>query len=115
MNTVTPSSAPRIGLVAYLVRIAAPVVFAVTLGVSAAHAADIPAIYQDSCAACHDNGALNAPKKGDTARWQALKDKKGMPALVQAVKGGMIQMPAGGLCATCTNDDYRQLIDYMSK
>lgn len=82
---------------------------------SPAIAADIPAIYNDSCAACHDSGALNAPKKGDKAAWDALKQKKGMPALVNAVKSGMIQMPAGGLCEQCKDDDYRQLIDYMSK
>ena len=86
-----------------------------TLAFSSANAADVPAIYDNSCAVCHDSGALGAPKKGDNATWQQLKDQKGMPALVHAVKGGMIQMPAGGLCASCDDDDYRKLIDYMSQ
>ncbi len=77
-------------------------------------AADIPATYDNSCATCHDSGALNALKKGDS-RWQQLKQKKGMPALVNSVKGGMAQMPAGGLCNNCSDEDYRQLIEYMSK
>lgn len=87
----------------------------VTVALSSANAADIPAIYDNSCAACHDSGALGAPKKGDSAKWQQLKEQKGIPALVHAVKGGMIQMPAGGLCASCEDDDYRKLIDYMSQ
>lgn len=78
-------------------------------------AADIPSIYQEACAACHDTGALNAPKTGDKARWDALKRQKGMPALVNAVKTGMPQMPAGGLCSSCSDKDYLALIEYMSK
>ena len=59
--------------------------------------------------------ALGAIKKGDSAGWAKLKQQKGMPALVSSVKNGMIQMPAGGLCDECSDDDYRQLIDYMSQ
>lgn len=78
-------------------------------------AADITTNYNDSCSACHNSGALNAIKKGDTVKWQQLIQRKGMPALVKSVKNGMIQMPAGGLCDNCSDDDYRQLIEYMSK
>ncbi len=85
-----------------------------TMAISSVSAADIPTVYNNSCAACHDSGALNALKKGDS-RWQQLKQKKGMPALINSVKGGMIQMPAGGLCNNCSDEEYRQLIEYMSK
>lgn len=78
-------------------------------------AADVATKYKDSCAACHDSGALNAIKKGDTAKWQQLKQQKSMPALIDSVKNGMTQMPAGGLCNNCSDEDYRQLIDYMTK
>ncbi|MBP2279355.1 cytochrome c5 [Psychrobacter sp. PL15] len=94
------------------VSIAALVISAATI--SSVAAADIPTIYNDACAACHDSGALGALKKGD-ARWQQLIQQKGMPALVQSVKGGMIQMPAGGLCDNCSDEDYRKLINYMSQ
>lgn len=77
--------------------------------------ADVATTYQDSCAACHDSGALNAIKKGDTANWQKLKQQKSMPALINSVKNGMTQMPAGGLCDNCSDEDYRQLIEYMAK
>ncbi|WP_416232036.1 c-type cytochrome [Psychrobacter sp. bablab_jr014] len=113
MHTVHTPLIQRSSILANLGRLSAAMVF--MLGLSQTNAADIPKIYQDSCAACHDTGALNAPKKGDTATWQKLKNDKGMPALIKAVKGGMIQMPAGGLCGTCSDDDYRQLIEYMSK
>lgn len=83
--------------------------------ISSVAAADIPATYNDACAACHDSGALGAIKKGDSAKWQQLIEQKGMPALIQSVKGGMIQMPAGGLCDNCSDQDYRKLIDYMTK
>ena len=38
--------------------------------ISSAGAADIATTYNNSCAACHDSGALNAIKKGDSAKWQ---------------------------------------------
>ncbi|KAA0913685.1 c-type cytochrome [Psychrobacter sp. ANT_WB68] len=82
---------------------------------STASADDIATSYNNSCAACHDSGALNAIKKGDSAKWQQLIKQKGMPALIKSVKSGMIQMPAGGLCEGCSDDDYRKLIEYMSK
>lgn len=82
---------------------------------TSAGAASVASTYQESCAACHDSGALNAPKKGDTATWQKLRKQKGMPVLINSVKGGMIQMPAGGLCSTCDNKDYEALIEFMSK
>ena len=43
---------------------------------TSANAADIAASYNNSCAACHDSGALNAIKKGDSAKWQQLTNKK---------------------------------------
>lgn len=86
-----------------------------TAMISSGVAADTATNYSNSCAACHDSGALGAIKKGDSTGWQQLIKQKGMPALVKSVKGGMIQMPAGGLCDSCSDEEYRQLIDYMSK
>lgn len=82
---------------------------------TSANAVDIAATYDNSCAACHDSGALNAIKKGDSAKWQQLIKQKSMPTLINSVKSGMTQMPAGGLCNSCSDDDYRKLIEYMSK
>lgn len=90
-------------------------VLIITIIMASSATADIASTYDRSCAACHNSGALNAIKKGDSAKWQQLKQQKGMPALIQSVKSGMIQMPAGGLCNDCSDEDYRQLIEYMSK
>ena len=40
-----------------------------TATIISAGAADIATSYNNSCAACHDSGALNAIKKGDSAKW----------------------------------------------
>lgn len=85
------------------------------LMIGSAAYADVAATYNKSCATCHDSGALNAPKKGDVAKWQSLKSQKGMDALIKSTRQGMPQMPAKGLCQTCSDDDFRSLIDYMSK
>lgn len=78
--------------------------------------ADVAERYNASCATCHSSGAFNAPQKGDTQYWKNLNAEKGMPALVDAVKNGGKQMPAGGLCGDCkTSKDYAELIEYMSK
>ncbi|WP_230659459.1 c-type cytochrome [Psychrobacter sp. I-STPA10] len=82
---------------------------------SNAQANAVATLYTDSCAACHDTGALGAPKTGDKATWQRLQSQKGMASLVSSVKNGMPQMPAGGLCSECTDAQYRQLIEYMAK
>ena len=98
-----------------ILRISIATVLLSTIMISNAAVADTASTYTDSCAACHDSGALNAIKKGDRAKWQQLIQRKGMPALIESVKNGMIQMPAGGLCSSCSDEDYRQLIEYMSK
>ncbi|WP_420230061.1 c-type cytochrome [Psychrobacter sp. ER1] len=54
--------------------------------ISSAGAADIATTYNNSCAACHDSGALNAIKKGDSAKWQQLIKQKSMPTLIKSVK-----------------------------
>ncbi len=77
--------------------------------------ADIAQTYNKSCATCHDSGALNAPKKGDSATWQKLTEQKGQAALVKAAHDGKHQMPAMGLCQSCSDEDLANLIDYMSK
>nr|WP_326544573.1 c-type cytochrome [Luminiphilus syltensis] len=69
--------------------------------------------YSASCAACHAVGVAGAPKTGDAAAW-APRLEKGMDALVLSVKNGLNAMPPGGLCADCSDEDYKALITYMS-
>ena len=70
--------------------------------------------YNKSCAVCHASGAANAPKTGDAAAWEP-RIAKGMDALMQSVNNGLNAMPPKGMCFDCTDEDYKALIDYMSK
>ncbi len=72
-----------------------------------------PAKYATSCAACHSNDAVGAPKTGDAAAW-APRLEKGNDALLASVKNGLGVMPAGGMCADCTDAEYLELIKYMA-
>lgn len=69
--------------------------------------------YNAACNACHGMGVAGAPKTGDAEAW-APRMEKGMDALVSSVKNGLGIMPAGGLCADCTDEEYMELIKYMA-
>jgi cytochrome c5 len=75
--------------------------------------ADAPPQYQTACFTCHGTGAAGAPKAHDVEAWKP-RLAKGIPALLESVKKGFNAMPATGLCATCTDDDYKALIAFMS-
>jgi len=77
-------------------------------------AADGKAIVDKACATCHVAGVANAPKIGDSAAWDA-RNAKGMDVLVASVKNGLNAMPPTGMCADCSDDDYKAAIVYMSK
>jgi len=85
---------------------------AMTASVQAAQ--DPEAVFNKACMACHMVGVAGAPKKGDAAAWEP-RLTKGIDALLTSVKGGLNAMPAGGLCADCTDDDYKATIAWMSK
>lgn len=93
----------------------AALMVAMSMGAANLSQADVASTYNATCAACHDNNAFNTIQRGDTAAWQALIKQKGMPTLVNSVKYGMPQMPAGGLCSSCSEQDIKDLILYMSK
>ena len=82
-------------------------------GKGAVQAAKQPPQYAASCGACHAYAAAGAPKTGDVAQWKP-RLAKGMEALVSSVKNGLGVMPAGGMCTTCSDDDYKVLITYMA-
>ena len=74
----------------------------------------VVAKYNKSCAVCHASGAANAPKTGDAAAW-APRLEKGTDVLVASINNGLNAMPPKGLCMDCSDDDYKALIEYMSK
>ncbi|MCL7461348.1 c-type cytochrome [Pseudomonas sp. NW5] len=85
---------------------------AMTASVQAAQ--DPEAVYNKACLACHAAGVAGAPKKGDAAAW-APRLAKGTDALLASVKNGLNAMPAGGLCMDCSDEDYKAVIEWMSK
>lgn len=79
-----------------------------------ASASDLEVKYKNTCFACHGTGAAGAPLTHNAEAW-APRLEKGMDALVAAVKGGMGAMPPGGLCADCSDAEFKSLIDFMAK
>ncbi len=73
---------------------------------------EVERVYMQSCWACHNSGAAGAPKVGTAADW-APRIEKGMDTLLQNAINGVNAMPAKGLCFTCTDDDLRDLVQYM--
>ena len=90
-----------------------------TLGVVAlfattgAVAAEAPAKYNQSCIACHASGAAGAPKTHDVAAWKPRMEK-GMDTLVKHAHEGFNAMPPTAMCADCSNEDYKALIEFMA-
>lgn len=76
--------------------------------------AGTPELYNQACATCHGAGVLGAPKAGDKALWAARIKAEGIPTMVKHVKEGYKNMPARGLCNTCTDADFANLVQYMA-
>lgn len=69
--------------------------------------------YAQSCGICHAAGVAGAPKTGDATAW-APRLAKGNDVLVASVKNGLNAMPPTGLCGSCTDEEYVELITYMA-
>jgi cytochrome c5 len=69
-------------------------------------------LYSSVCAACHTTGALNAPKLGVAAEWNPRLDK-GIEQVIANAIAGIGAMPAKGTCATCSDEDIANAVEYM--
>lgn len=84
------------------------------LGAGDARAAQAPeAVFKTSCSICHEGQLDAAPSKGDAAAWQP-RLAKGNDVLLENVRNGYSVMPPKGMCMTCTDDDLRAVIEWMS-
>lgn len=82
---------------------------------SLAHAAQDPeAVFKRACQMCHNGQLPMAPKKGDHEAWKT-RLAQGNDMLVKHVTEGFNAMPPRGLCMDCSADDYKAVIDYMSR
>jgi len=75
-------------------------------------------IYQTTCFGCHGTGAGGAPKKGDTAAW-APRVAQGMDVLFDHAWNGFTgksgMMPARGTCMSCSEDEIKDTIKFITK
>ena len=70
-------------------------------------------IVKNTCAACHQTGAANAPKIGDAAAW-APRIKAGVNALVQSVIKGKGAMPPKAGDASLTEGEIHNAVVLMA-
>lgn len=91
---------------------AAAITASATLSVSAQADPDMDK-YNKSCVVCHGMGVAGAPKAGDAAAWEP-RLAKGMETLMASVKNGLNAMPPMGMCFDCSDDEYMELIKFMS-
>ncbi|MGI2261669.1 c-type cytochrome [Shewanella sp. GXUN23E] len=77
-------------------------------------AQDGEAVYNKACQVCHAMGVAGAPKAHDAAAWEP-RLAQGLDTLVATVKAGKNAMPPGGMCTDCTDEDYKNAIEFMSK
>ncbi len=72
------------------------------------------ATYKSYCITCHATGLAGAPKFGDKTDWQKReKNEKGIDGLLTKAIKGFNAMPPRGTCATCTDEQLKQAIEYM--
>jgi len=87
----------------------------VSLSLVAAESEDYDAAagYQATCYACHGTGQAHAPVVGDVIEWE-IRAEKGMETLVQNTINGLNgMMPPKGLCADCTDEQLKAIVEYM--
>lgn len=70
-------------------------------------------IWTASCGNCHTSRMSGAPRLGDAEAWAPIV-AQGMETMLEHTINGYRKMPPLGLCAACTEEDFRALISWMS-
>jgi cytochrome c5 len=91
---------------------AAPAPQAAAVAAPALDAALQP-LYDTYCRVCHGTEGTGAPYSGRRADWEA-RAATGMATLLKHSMDGFNGMPPMGGCFTCTEQDMRALITYLS-
>ena len=73
---------------------------------------ELAATYERSCMACHGVRSA-APLSGHAESWRP-RLAQGMDTLLKHTREGLRGMPAMGLCPDCGEQDFRDLITFMS-
>lgn len=69
-------------------------------------------IYAQICSACHDTGAVGAPKVGNKGDW-APRISKGMDTLVSHAINGFNAMPPRGGDSSLSDEDVKKVVEFM--
>lgn len=69
-------------------------------------------VFNSACIGCHLSGVAGAPKKGDTATWQARYGGD-LTQLLAGAKRGKGAMPPKGACGTCSDAELQSAIEFM--
>jgi cytochrome c5 len=72
------------------------------------------ATYEQYCAMCHNTGMANAPRRDDAAHWTARVAEVGLATITNNAITGINAMPARGMCATCTDEQIGEIVQYLS-
>jgi len=75
---------------------------------------NVSATYEQYCAMCHNTGMANAPRRDDAARWTARVAEAGLATITNNAITGINAMPARGMCATCTDEQIGELVEYLA-
>ncbi|ABB24302.1 cytochrome c-555, membrane-bound [Pelodictyon luteolum DSM 273] len=70
------------------------------------------AIYNSTCAVCHNNGIMGAPKPGDKVAWSARVAGGFAPVLANSIKG-FKGMPARGGKQSLTDAQIADAVAFM--
>lgn len=73
------------------------------------------AVYENNCAMCHDTGMANAPQPDQTDRWNTRLEEAGLDGIVSNAINGINAMPPRGMCTDCTDDEIRQVVEYIMR
>lgn len=69
-------------------------------------------VFNEYCFACHQTGAVGAPKRGDQPAW-AMYSEKGLPTMLERTIQGYGRMPRMGTCFECTEAELKSAIEFM--
>ena len=75
---------------------------------------DVTATFDQNCAMCHNTGMAGAPRRDDTAHWEARLADAGFDTMVTNAINGVNAMPPRGMCTTCSDENIAELVRYLS-
>lgn len=87
---------------------------AMTIAQAATAEFNVVGTYDQYCAMCHNTGMANAPRLGDEAHWTARVAEVGLAVITTNAITGINAMPARGMCATCTDEQIGELVEYLA-